>query len=80
MREPEFIEKRKTKNPILRGIGNFSSLISAWALLKYVYAEEDSKKFKCWIYFTIFKLYNPFAARWATVYEMTRKTTNNEKD
>lgn len=79
MREPEFIKQQRTKNPILRFIGNFSSLVAAWALLKYVYAEEDGKKTKAWFYFIMFKLYYPYS-KWATVYEMTNKDMDEDDE
>lgn len=77
MREPEFIREERTKNPLLRAIGNTASLISSWALLKYVYAEEDNKKVKQFIYITIFHLYYPLS-RWSTVYVMNIKGTDED--
>lgn len=79
MREPEFIRQEMTKNPILRFIGNFSSLVSAWALLKYVYAEEDGKKNKAYFYYIMFKLYYP-CSKWATVYVADMKGNEDEEN
>ena len=78
MREPEFIRQEKTKNPLLRAIGNTSSLISSWALLQYCYADEDNKKLKQFVYVTIFKLYYPFS-KWATVYVMNYKGIDEDE-
>lgn len=78
MREPEFIKQQRTKNPLLRAIGNFSSLVSAWALLNYLYSEEKNKKFRAFIYVTLFKLYYPFT-KWATVYVINTKDLDEDE-
>ena len=78
MREPEFLKEIKTKNPILRGIGNFFGFISAWALLHSVYAEEDNKKYKYFIFTKIFSITWPLS-KWQTMYAVNTKDLDDEQ-
>ena len=79
MREPEFLSIVKTKNPILRFIGNFFGLLSAWALLKAVYAEEDNKNIKYLFYSKIFSILFPLA-KWQTTYKFNMKDLDTDEE
>lgn len=78
MREPEFIRQERTKNPILRFIGNSFSLISSWALLQSCFAEEKNKTFKYFIYINMFRLTYPLSI-WSTVYVMNNKGVDEDE-